>query len=85
MLISSATSSCEKFSESVEITSLIIFVCLKIIQYHSIFFGNLFEVFSIFFSLLATLRSTFLMSSAVGRFSGFIPRCPSICLTLTLF
>ena len=52
------------------------------IQYYSTVFGNLLEVFSIFFSLLATLRSTFFMSSAGGRFSGFIPHCPSICLML---
>ena len=51
-------------------SSLTAFISSVSIQYYSIFFGNLLEVFSIFFSLLATLRSTFFISSAGGSFSS---------------
>lgn len=56
------------------------------ILYYSTFFGNLFEVFSIFFSLLATLRSTFLMSSAGGRFYASLPQhLPYAYIVLNVF
>lgn len=38
-----------------------------------------------FFSSLANLRPTFLMSSAAGRSSGTMPRCTSISRTAALF
>ena len=47
--------------------------------------GNLRLVFSIFFSSLAARRSSFLISSAGGSCSGFIPRLPNISRTLVLF
>lgn len=49
------------------------------------FFGNLCVSFCISFSSFANFRSTFLMSSAGGRFSGLIPRWFSIPRTLRLF
>ena len=42
-------------------------------DYPYFFDGNLGEFFSIFLSLDATRLSTFFMSSAGGKFSGFIP------------
>lgn len=49
------------------------------------FLGNFLASFCIFFSSLATRRSTFLMSSAGGSSSGLMPRWFNIPRTLRLF